>query len=317
MQEFVKERISMGFKTGHSRKFVISNSAMIHVKRYMIGLFLVVSCAMHAIDKFALFKVLDVENIQSFGYDLGIEVVASKKNKAGVTICCHGYGGSSHIAEIVDSHNAVPDHIVGFNFPDYDLTHRPYDPRKGTFGSIQELLPLFYIIKRCVCDAGLTSINLYGFSAGGAAVVNALVVLNETTYDAQLVHIGITQEDKKRMMTAIEHGLIVLDCPMKSAEEIVDIRGQSTEFMLLAERYRANNMRPIDSVQRLKGLKLHILLHFQQPDGVIGNRDDQLFIDRLRAANSGTTEVVIGHEGGHNAYHASLWRRYHALRFPH
>jgi hypothetical protein len=84
--------------------------------------------------------------------------------------------------------------------------------------------------------------------------------------------------------------------------------------MILAERYRANNMRPIDSVERIKGLKLNILLHFQQPDEIIGNREEQLFIDRLRAANSGITEVVIGHDGGHNSYHRSLWSAYAKLR---
>lgn len=282
--------------------------------RYGMLILFGVSCAMHAINEFELFKVLDVRNIQPFDYDLGIEVVANKKPNAGVTICCHGYGSSSHIAEVVDSFNAIPDHIVGFNFPDYDLLHRPYDPRKCAFGSINELLPLLYIIKRCVCDAGLTSINLYGFSAGGAAVVNALVVLNETTYDAYLARIGIAQEDKKKIIHAIEHGLVILDCPMKSAEEIVDLRGRAPEFMILAEIYRRNNMRPVDSVQRLKGLKLHILLHFQQPDEIIGNRDDQLFIERLRAANAGgTTQVVIGHDGGHNTYHASLWRAYEKM----
>jgi hypothetical protein len=287
---------------------------MIQMKSYGIGLFLVVSCTMNAINEFDLFKVLDVKKIQPFGYDLGIEVVANKNPNAGVTICCHGYGSSSHIAEIVDSFNVVPDHIVAFNFPDYDLMHRPYDPRKSTFGSIQELLPFLYIIKRCVCDAGLTVINLYGFSAGGAAVVNTLVVLNEATYDAELAQIGISADDKKRMIAAIKQGLVVLDCPLKSIEEVVNVRGQSREFMILGDRYRANNMRPIDSVQYLKGLPLNILLHFQQPDEVIGNREDQLFIDRLCAANSGKTQVVIGHEGGHNAYHASLWSAYAKLR---
>lgn len=283
--------------------------------RYKVGLLLIVSFTMHSIDKFELFKILDVKNIHPFGYDLGIEIIASKKNKAGVTICCHGYGSSSHIAEVIHSFKVISDHIVAFNFPDYDLLHRPYDPRTCALGSIKELLPLFYILKRCICDAGLTSMNLYGFSAGGAALINALVALNETTYDAELARIGIAREDKKNIIHAIQHGLVILDCPMKSAEEIVDVRGRAPEFMILAEIYRKNNMRPIDSVQRLKGLKLHILLHFQQPDEIIGNRDDEIFIERLREANaSGTTQVVIGSDGGHNAYHASLWSAYAKLR---
>lgn len=287
---------------------------MVQVKIVIISIFMVAGTLMNAIDTLALFKLLDVKKIQPFPYDLGIEVVANKRNKAGVTICCHGYGGSNHIVEIIDSYNAIPDHLVGFNFPDYDLTHRPYNPKKSAFGSIGELLPLLYIIKRCICDGGLTTLNLYGFSAGGAAIINTLMVLNESTYDAVLGRIGITTDDKKDMIAALERGLIILDCPMKSLEEIVNLRGQTPEFMILADRYRANNMRPIDSVQRLKGLKLNILLHFQQPDDVVGNREDQLFIERLRAANAGDTQVVIGHEGGHNTYHRSLWRAYAKLR---
>lgn len=285
--------------------------------KYGVGILFLVSCTMHAIDKFELFKILDVKKIQPFDYDLGIEIVANKKSTAGVTICCHGYGSSNHIVEVVDSFQAIPDHLVGFNFPDYDLMHRPYNPAKSAFGSINELLPLLYIIKRCVCDASLSAINLYGFSAGGAAVVNAIAVLNQTLYDQQLAAIGITLEDKKRIITAIENGLIVLDCPLKSVEEILDIRGKSADFMILAERYAQNNMRPIDTVQLLKGLTLNILLHFQQPDEIIGNKEDQLFIDRLRKANGGKTEVIIGRDGGHNMYHRSLWKGYDVFRRAH
>ena len=140
------------------------------------------------------------------------------------------------------------------------------------------------------------------------------MVLHESVYDAQLAGIGITAEDKKRMITAIERGIVILDCPLKSFDEVMQVRGRTPEVVILAERYHANNMAPIDSVQRLKGLKLHILLYFQNPDEVIGNTQDQLFIDRLRAANSGTTQVVIGHDGGHNTYHASLWRAYAKLQ---
>jgi hypothetical protein len=281
---------------------------------WFFGIIVMMSGSMDAINEFELFKVLDVKNIQPFSYDLGIQVVANKNPVAGVTICCHGYGSSNHIVEVVDSHHVIPDHLVGFNFPDYDLMHRPYNPAKSSFGSINELLPLLYIIKRCVIDAGLNAISLYGFSAGGAAVVNTLVVLNEPTYDAQLATIGITLEDKKRMVAAVQRGMIILDCPMKSVEEIMDMRGRAAEFMALADRYRANNLRPIESVQRLKGLTLNLIIHFQNPDGVIGNKEDQLFIERARAANAGLTEVIIGRDGGHNSYHASLWRVYKKMR---
>ena len=72
-------------------------------------------------------------------------------------------------------------------------------------------------------------------------------------------------------------------------------------------------MRPIDTVLLISGMKLNILLHFQNPDEIIGNRDDSLFIDLLRKANKGTTTVVIGNDGGHNSFHTSLWNQYKKL----
>lgn len=235
-----------------------------------------------------------------FSYDLGVKLIPSKHKNAGTTICCHGYGSSSYIANIIHSFNVLPDHIIGFNFPDYDLNNREYDPYKSVFGTIHEILPLLYVIRRCVIDAKLASINLYGFSAGGGAIINMLAVLNCSTYDEQLSAIGITRKDKKEIIAAIQRGHIILDCPLKSVDEIMAIREKTPEFIVLAERYRNNNMRPIDAMNSLEGLILNVIVHFQQPDEIVGNCDDDLFIARLRKANKGTTNVVLGNDGGHN-----------------
>ncbi len=209
------------------------------------------------------------------------------------------------------SYNVIKDHLVGFNFPDYGIDDNgPYDPAKSTFGSIDELLPLLYLIKLCVVDLDRSSVNLYGKSAGAGAIVNALGVLNTSTYDEQLAAIGITTKDKKQMIKAIERGLVILNCPLKSIEEISALRGSTPEFEILAKRYAQNNMRPIDALEKLQGLQLHVLLHFQDPDEITGNRDDALFIERLRKVNKGTTDVVIGSDGGHNVYHKTLWDYY-------
>ena len=274
---------------------------------FILKLLLFVGCSMSlAMNKEAL-QELKKEN--PFPYDLGIKIIPSKSKKAGVMICCHGYGHCNEIADVVHSFKTVHDHIIGFNFPDYGITPE-IDHTKSSFGTIDELLPLLYILKRCVIDLHISTINLYGFSAGGGALVNALVVLNQTNYDKQLETIGISVDAKKDILHALERGLIILDCPLKSVEEVIALRGPSPEFNALAPHYVKNNMRPLDAVQALKGLKLNILLHFQNPDEILGNRDDALFIERLRTANRGKTTVVIGHEGGHNSYHASLWKQY-------
>jgi hypothetical protein len=282
------------------------------MKLNYLFLMTIIGFQMHGITAEKLTKILH-EAKSPFSYNMGIKIFSSKHKQAPIMICCHGYGANNQIGDAVHSAGAVQDHIVSFNFPDYDLHRRAYDPKKSAFGSINELLPLFYLLKKSVIDAQQEKINLYGFSAGGAVVINMLAVLNHNNYDAQLKEIGISAEDKEKIRAALEKGIIILDCPMKSVEELMDARGKSEEFEILAKRYVTNNMRPIDAVQELKGLNLTILLYFENPDEILGNRDDQLFIERLKKANSGKTEVITGSYGGHNSYHRSLWDKYRKI----
>ena len=279
------------------------------MKIYGLFLLTIIGFQMHGITAEKL-NTLFHSSKPPFTYNLGIKVLPGKHMQAPVMICCHGYGADNLIGDAVYSTGMVADHIVAFNFPDFNCVAKQYDPKKSTFGSINELLPLFYVIKKCVIDGQQEKINLYGFSAGGATIINMLSTLNQTKYDQQLKDIGISLDDKQKIRIAIEKGLIILECPMKSIEEIMDMRGKSEEFTILAKRYVANNMRPIDAVNNLKGLTLHILLYFENPDDILGNRDDALFIERLRAANKGKTEVMSGSYGGHNSYHKSLWNLY-------
>lgn len=249
-----------------------------------------------------------------FSYDLGVRIIPAKNECAAVTICCHGYGHSNAIIDVVHSFGVIPDHLVSFNFPDYNCIAKRYDPKKSSFGSIDELLPLLYILKKCVIDAGQELVNLYGFSAGGGAVVNALAVLNQNTYDDHLKKIGIAHDAKKKIIDAVQRGLVILDCPLKSIDEIIALRGADSEFTILGQRFTQNNMRPIDSLEKLRGMNLTVLLHFQTPDEILGNRDDKLFADRLVAANAGKTNVIYGSDGGHNRYHKSLWQEYKKLK---
>lgn len=269
-----------------------------------------ISVSINAAD---LKKVIDSSS-PPFTYDLSIRTIPSKNAHAQITICCHGYGHSNAIIDVVHSFGVIPDHLVSFNFPDYNCVAKRYDPKKSTFGSIDELLPLLYILKKCVIDAGWQAVNLYGFSAGGGAVVNVLAVLNQNTYEEQLKTIGISNAAKKQIIDAVQKGLIILDCPLKSFDEIIALRGKDPELDILGQRYIKNNMRPIDAVQKLQGMQLTILLHFQNPDEILSNRDDKLFADRLTAANAGKTTIIYGNDGGHNSYHKSLWAEYKKRR---
>lgn len=250
--------------------------------------------------------------IKKLGYDPAIEVIPCRTRSRDVTICCHGYGGNKTIARNIAYRTPLSGHLITFNFPDHDPTQST-DPHTVAFGSIREILPLLYIIKLAI-DSGLKKINLYGFSAGGGALINALVALNTNRWDSDLLKLNIGAQEKKAMIQAIENGNVILDCPLKSFQEILDLKGSVYNLQVIAQKYKQNDMQPIDSVSRLAGMRLNILLHFQHNDEILSNRDDELFIRRLKQANkNGKTRVAMGSDGGHNVYHASLWKAYRSL----
>lgn len=246
-----------------------------------------------------------------FEYDMNITLCEFTNHNADVMLCCHGAGGDENIAPCLYSHKIIPDHLIGFRFPDFGTAAYTNDPHQTHFGTIEELLPLLYLMKTLVVDAGLEKLNLYGFSAGGGAVINALSILTQNRYPEQLASIGMTPKETQTILDAVQNGFVILDTPLKSVDEVRDLRGSSEELEVLATRYTQNNLRPIDSISSLSSLKLKILLYFQDPDEVIYNRDDQLYIKRLLKANSsGKTHVVIADNGGHSAIHTSLWQAY-------
>lgn len=245
-----------------------------------------------------------------FSYDLNVQHILSGAESDAVTICCHGYGHNSSIVSVIDSYHALSGHLIGFNFPDHDITANT-DHNKSVYGTIDEILPLLYLVKYYACDLKVSVINLYGFSAGGGAVINALAIMNQYFYKERLWHVaGISRGHIAQMLAAVGSGFVILDCPLKSFNEIMALRGRTPALEIMASRYAKNHMNPIDVLQFLWKLKLTIILHFQSPDEVLGNRDDALFIRLLKHANKGTTHVIVSSDGGHNAYHAGLWNKF-------
>lgn len=244
-----------------------------------------------------------------FSYPMGIKYLPSSEKEASIMLCFHGFGGDHRVIESLASVALSKNHLISFNSPDYDIYARNGDLTQTVWGTFQELLPAFYILRKLIIEGELNSIDLYGFSAGGGAIINILAILNNTQHETALQAIGLTTQDKHRMLEVIQKGLILLDCPLKSWDEVMDARKDFPELKILAKRHRDYQLRPIDSLNQLKGLSLHMLLHFQIPDEILSNRDDELFVQRLQEANSlGQTWVVMGHEGGHNSFHRSLWK---------
>lgn len=244
------------------------------------------------------------------GYDPSIELLHSTKNITEVTVTCHGYGANKEIGNYVASRLNMP--IVTFNFPDHDINAN-FDVQKTSFGTLQEYLPIIYVLKTCIAH-GIDTINLYGYSAGGGAIINMLAILNNPTYQKQLESIGVSQEDAETIKRAVSLGLIMLDTPLKSVTEILGIRPDETDIQYLARRYKANGFEPIDVIDQLAGMKLHILVYFEEPDEILSNRDDQLYYQKLKSVNVGTTHLVIGIEDGHFGEHEKLWQQVQEIR---
>ncbi|MBS0629388.1 MAG: hypothetical protein JSS30_04085 [Verrucomicrobia bacterium] len=237
-----------------------------------------------------------------FKHDLNFTAIPGKSDK--VIITAHGMNGNHQISQTVKTDKT----IVTFNFPDHDLYKRDMTFDKTTFGTIDELLPLLYVIKQKVLIDGDQEIDLYGFSAGGGAIINTLAALNTTRFDDHLQKLGIDQNGKAQMLAAIQKGTIILDCPLKSVREIIAFRGTSKDLELAEKRYKANDMEPIDAIKYLQGLKLDVTLYFNNPDETLSNRDDQLYYQELKKVNAnGTTQLLIGKGGGHNTPHPQLW----------
>jgi hypothetical protein len=248
-----------------------------------------------------------------FPYDLGVRIIGDVSKKSELTLCCHGYGHSAQIVELIHALDVFDHALVGFNFPDYDITDER-DHTKASYGTINEILPLLHLLNYYACECGIPTVNLYGFSAGGGAIINALAVLHNYEQEKHLAQLGITPENAQKIITALSRGIIVLECPLKSMQEIIDFRGKSKNLLLVASKYTKNTMNPIDTLTRIENMNLTIILHFVRPDDILSNRDDTLFIGRLKKANQGITYTTIGSRGSHNGYHAELWDCYRKIR---
>lgn len=244
-----------------------------------------------------------------FSYDLKVKLLKGNSEDQTVMLLLHGMGSDNRLGEILQTYGDIPDHLVSFNFPDAGLQGR-YDPAQTTFGTLHEILPVIYLLKKLVVEGGSSSLSVYGFSAGGGALVNTVSVLNLDRYDRDLQGIGITKSDKLAILKALQRGTLLLDASLKSMREIIDFRGRDAQLDFIGFRYRQNGFEPIDSLQNWKGLSLNVLVYFEIPDEVLSNRDDELFITRLKSYNAGKVQALSGHHGGHATYHKELWKAY-------
>lgn len=244
-----------------------------------------------------------------FDYDLHLTRIEGTTGRT--LICFHGLAANYQVADRIKLEGNLHDTLISFNFPEYDLLSRITEVESVTLGTVKELLPAAWVLKKCVTEMNMQVLNIYAFSNGAGVFINLLSALNTSRFDSELKQIGILAEDKRMILDAIERGFIILDSPLKSVSEVIDHQYVIPEILEVAKRYQTNDLEPIDQLKHLENLALHVILHFQKPDDTLTNRDDDLYIERLMKANSkGTVEIVYGTDGGHLAPHTTLWNYY-------
>ncbi|MCX6995047.1 MAG: hypothetical protein NTY13_04415 [Chlamydiae bacterium] len=236
-------------------------------------------------------------------HDLHYHVITGSSKST--LICLHGYGDNYTLGIRLKEKASLSDTVISFNLPDHDIKEND-DHINSVFGTPAEILPALDILKKCIIEEGRSPITLYGMSAGGGVLINILSLV----YGNQPIPFSL--EDRQKIRKELENGVIILDVPFRSLDEIIAHRGASTpELTLVSKRYHKNNMSPIEVLQTLHELRLNIIVYIAKPDEVISNRDDELFIKRLKEANSlGTTTVIYGENGGHGGCHLQLWNYY-------
>lgn len=254
-------------------------------------------------------RAVEFSTLQDIPFE-EVHLIRGASDDEEVVIACHGYGGDWKIVEQLSEF--LPFHAIGFNFPDHGCETYIKDPYSLHFGTMDELTPLIRIMRQCVVEGGIKKIHLYGFSAGGGAVVNALAVLNNGRYGA------VPLAEREAILKAVQKGTVILDCPLKSMEEIIAARGSLFPLRVVQEQYRRNNLVPIESVKELASLSLSVCVHFQVPDRVLSNRDDGIFVESLKKVNqTGKTVFIKGSEGQHVPCLWSLQKGYENLLQKH
>lgn len=260
------------------------------------------------------FFLLILTSLQAvdFKYNLHLEYFPGASERT--IVAFHGMGGNYKIGEMLKHELGANESIISFNFPDHDMMDIH---RKLSYGTIDEILPAIYVLKKAIVDEKREEIDLYGFSAGGGAVINVLATLNSSDHDRELEKIGVTLSDKQKIVDALQKGTILLDAPLKSVQEVIDVQGRHPFIIYVANQYKRNGMDPIEAMTKLQGLHLKFLVYFEEGDTILSNRMDMYYIQKLKdILGRENVTPLIGYTGSHKPPHPTLFEYYQKNEHP-
>jgi hypothetical protein len=260
-----------------------------------------------------------------FHYNLHIEHIIDTSstievNHARPTIYFHGWGDTKNSAKLLKAFTDVlPGDLITFHFHDRGIIFPKL--RHANLGQLPDVLSGIYVIKWAIDSLPITGVDLYGYSRGGATILNLIGVLNDDTgtYDADLAKLGIDAAERTRLLEFIQRGCIVLDCPLTDMNSAIEARmkkmtSHAIKALARVTKYQPDGLQGLSSAMKFEGLKLNILLHFQHHDTIVSNRNEAELYKRLYAINPTTTYVVLGNDGGHLHTHATLAHAIHTFK---
>lgn len=236
------------------------------------------------------------------------------------TIYLHGWGDTKDSAKLLKAFcDVLPGDLITFNFRDHGVLL----PKLGyaNLGQLPDVLSTIYVLKWTRDTLQAKEVDLFGYSRGGATLLNTIAVLSDKSgsYDKELNQIGVTLKDRQELLRMIEKGCHVLDCPLTDSNVTVSEFMQSkSEFWIAAleafTRHKRDGLQGLASAGTFKGLRLNMLLHFQHNDTIVSNKNEAELYNRLSLHNPLTTYLVLGNNGGHLHSHAALAHTIHAFK---
>ncbi len=273
------------------------------------------------------------EQSKLFQYRLQIEHITDTDpqmqiNHKRPTIYFHGWGDVKNSAKLLKAFcDVLPGDIVTFHFRDRGVIIPKI--RYANLGQLPDVLSAIYTLKWTVEKLQPEALDLFGYSRGGATVLNTIAVLNDTTgtFDAELARIGVSRIMRTQLLELIQKGCHVLDCPLTDMNVTMNefIKHKMGSFahrkmpflMNTFEKithYKSTGLQGIASAQSFKGLSLNMLLHFQHHDTIVSNANDARLYEALYQHNPKTTFLVLGNDGGHIHSHNTLAHTLHSFK---
>ena len=234
------------------------------------------------------------------------------------TIFLHGWGDTKNSAKLLKAFGDVlPGNLITFNFRDHGVLIPKL--RQSNLGQEQDVLSALFTIKWVKDKLKVNEVDLFGYSRGGATLLNLIAVLNDKKgmYDELLARIDIDAQERQALLDMIQRGCHVLNCPLTDLNMSVEARMKSAKWIDLFEaftKYKRDGLQGITSAQQFAGLNLNMLLHFQYRDTVISNNNEAELYRRLAQHNPQTTFVTLGNNGGHLHTHATLAHTVHYFK---